>query len=898
MLLCQHGELIFGPPAAPGYERVSTTVTALPDREVRSPSSWIREYHPALPIYPRSRPPPFIPTRSSNAGRYASCLRGYHGLSFSDQPCHSFTSRLPGVVPSQPSAHHSHLASANMVAMDSFIHVAAWTHHQSPSPKPQPSFGSLRTLTNYPPVDGPTLKKSPSIMSQASDLFASKDAFSLEVPHIRRMSSQQTLMEDEEFSTSPDPRRNSPNPNSPQPRHPDLDDEVAALSTKLINAINHQTSLDDTLSTTRLELERSKERMRELEEINAQQREKLAGDMWIRRSAAEADKNKLLGRIVEEKRQRAEVEKEKRKIEQELENLTTALFEEANNMVISAKEDAQKEHDVLQRKNDLLKSQLANTEDLLKSQQEQLAELKLVMEQMTLERDDHSGTTPSSPGFSKFDSRDDDTTVSDSGSQGLGLMEPSSPTHPTSLTHLLQPVLRTDLAAYDDFVALIQTSKRAPSRLSSGSSYTGTLLSLTSTGPSNASAVSLAAALTTSSVLSPQISNTAASVHSNASISAPLPPLKETKFYKRALVEDVEPTLRLDMAPGLSWLARRSVLTAITEGTLVVEPVPTNSPFAAISKPQFYPCSLCGENRRDAPHLRMHRFRTSEADSAQRYPLCKYCLSRVRSTCDFLGFLRIVKDGHWRVDDVDAERATWEESVRLREQMFWCRIGGGVVPASHAHAHSASVDEKCAPVRHETPRAPAEIESHVKSDVSSDETAQALPAPTTTGGSAGPTTEVGTRATPKPATPAEPAIESATEPATEPVAEPVVELVTEPVVESAAEPVAEPVVEPVAEPVVEPAAEPAAEPAPESIPEPVAEAVFEVIIDDTTESTTSDEAVAQAAEDQQPEVAEKATEEESGACGSTEAHEVQDSDLDKDEVKKLSITIPGALSAE
>jgi hypothetical protein len=47
--------------------------------------------------------------------------------------------------------------------------------------------------------------------------------------------------------------------------------------------------------------------------------------------------------------------------------------------------------------------------------------------------------------------------------------------------------------------------------------------------------------------------------------------------------------------------------------------------------------------------------------------------------------LRILKDGHWRADDEESERAAWEESVRLREQMFWCRIGGGVVPAHHSH---------------------------------------------------------------------------------------------------------------------------------------------------------------------------------------------------------------------
>lgn len=506
--------------------------------------------------------------------------------------------------------------------------------------------------------------------------------------------------------------------------HPDLDNEVATLSTKLINAINHQTSLDDTLTSTRQELEESREQIRELEEKVAHQNEQLSGEVWIRRSTVESEKAQLLLRVAEEKRQKVEVEREKKKIEQELENLTAALFEEANKMVISAKEDAQREHDAIQRKNDLLKAQLADTEGLLRSQQEQLTELKLVMENMTSERDDHSGTTPSSPGFSKFDSRDDEQTT-DSTSHSV-MTEPFSPTYPTNLTHLLQPVLRTDLTAYEDFLALVKTSKRAPSRVSSGS-YSGLnpLLGLASAGsaPSNASTTSLSTAGTPSANSSPQTPNTPSSALSATSATAPLPPLKETKFYKRALAEDVEPTLRLDIAPGLSWLARRSVLTAMTEGTMVVEPVPTSSSFAAITKPQFYPCSLCGDNRKDTAHLRMHRFKTSEADSAQRYPLCKYCLNRVRSTCDFLGFLRIVKDGHWRADDADAEKAAWEESVRLREQMFWSRIGGGVVPASQLNtAPTASVGEKSPRASHDVQQALPETTSVTPTEASSNET--------------------------------------------------------------------------------------------------------------------------------------------------------------------------------
>jgi len=351
-------------------------------------------------------------------------------------------------------------------------------------------------------------------------------------------------------------------------------------------------------------------------------------------------------------------------------------------MVITARESAQKEHELVTRKNDQLKAQLADTESLLKSHQEQLSELKQVMEQMTEERDDQtSQTEPSTPGLSRFDKDE----VRDSAAlQAASMAEPASPSYPTSFTHLLHTVLRTDLAAYDDFTALLKMSKNVVgSRVSSGSyGSIGLGLGLGAYAgsqhvPTNGSISSIATVGTVGS--SPGTPTTPASSISAKSSTEPnsLTPLSKTEFYKRALAEDIEPTLRLDTSPGLSWLARRNMQNAICDGTLVVDPMPTTT------RPHSFPCSLCGETRKDAAHTRSHRFRTSENDNAQKYPLCKYCLGRVRSTCDFLGFLRILKDGHWRADDAESEKAAWEESVRLREQMFWARMGGGVVPILH-----------------------------------------------------------------------------------------------------------------------------------------------------------------------------------------------------------------------
>ncbi|KAM0355638.1 hypothetical protein ACHAPU_000023 [Fusarium lateritium] len=512
----------------------------------------------------------------------------------------------------------------------------------------------------------------------------------------------------DEMSTIPDPRSRAISPANDSgiatpSHHPDLNDEVATLSNKLINAINHQTTLDDSLSAARHELDTARDRIRNLETQNAAQREMLTGDVWVRKHTVEDEKKVWQSKVAAERQKRLDTEMEKKKIEQELENLTAALFEEANKMVIAAKEEAKADHEFLQRKNDQLRAQLVDTESILKSQQEQLVELKHVMEHMASGQNEHTNpTAPSSPGLTKPDIRDDHLSSTEEQAPSLwgNVVEPA---HPTSFTHLIQPVLRTDLASYDDFVCLTRVSRnRTSNRVSSGSvsalnALTGFGLggSLSSAHPSNGSTTSLGMPMPGPGS-APQSPNTPASTVSAASNASatPLPGLRETKFYKRVLAEDIEPTLRLDIAPGLSWLARRSVIASIADGTLVVEPVPTTGTLVALTKPQFYPCSLCGDSRKDPQYLRNHRFRTNETDSAQRHPLCKYCLIRVRSTCDFLGFLRMIKDGHWRADNEDHEKAAWEESVRLREQMFWSRIGGGVVPSIPA---PVSVDMEKSP---------------------------------------------------------------------------------------------------------------------------------------------------------------------------------------------------------
>ncbi|KAL8965486.1 MAG: hypothetical protein Q9197_006489 [Variospora fuerteventurae] len=465
-----------------------------------------------------------------------------------------------------------------------------------------------------------------------------------------------------------------------------LSSEVTTLSNKLIRAINHQTDLDDNLVKARQELDEAHRRVKQLEAAAEEHDAMLASGELIHRSQAERQKVDLINNLAYEQKQRGVMEKDKRGMEQELEALTTALFEEANQMVAAAR----KEREAADRRSDQLRAQLSETELLLGTHQEQLAQLKIVIHEMSGDREEsefrtESLTAPSTPVLQMLETMHqvDDNSHSPPTAAEKEIVAPAPP---TSFTHLLHPVLRTDLQAYDDFHALLSLPRRSLPRSSVPSGSLGSLnvtnlnnlaardhKHAPSRFPSNGSTSSLSiSASYSSSPATPSSTNSSISSSDSPSHAAAL---KETRFYKRALAEDIEPTLRLDTAPGLSWLVRRTVVNSMSEGSLVIEPMPTAIKYS------IFACSLCGECRKGDEHARTHRFRTSENDNAQRYPLCGFCLIRMRASCDFLGFLRMVKDGLWRADCHKAEFNAWEECVKLRERMFWAKIGGGVVPA-------------------------------------------------------------------------------------------------------------------------------------------------------------------------------------------------------------------------
>jgi chromosome segregation ATPase len=147
-------------------------------------------------------------------------------------------------------------------------------------------------------------------------------------------SKRSSRFDDSSFSTLQDPRlavgAEVSHSTSSSHHHPDLSNEVAALSVKLIQAINNQTNLDDSLVATRQELERAQGKIQALEFQNEKYRRDIDTKVYTKKAESDREILQLRNELAEEQTQRASVEKGKKTIEQELETLTAALFEEAN----------------------------------------------------------------------------------------------------------------------------------------------------------------------------------------------------------------------------------------------------------------------------------------------------------------------------------------------------------------------------------------------------------------------------------------------------------------------------------------------------------------------------------------------------------------------------------------
>ncbi|KAI7464221.1 hypothetical protein KC351_g15549, partial [Hortaea werneckii] len=251
---------------------------------------------------------------------------------------------------------------------------------------------------------------------------------------------------------------------------PDLSAEVAMLSTKLVNAINYQTNLDDSLQATRHELEHTQAQLSRVTQAKAKYDDDITNGILVKKAHVDAQIAKLREELAKEKAAREASEKSRKQTEGELENLTTALFEEANGMVAAARKDTE----AAEKRNSHLRSQLSDTEELLASQQGQLQDLKTVMERMeraSSEQEAAAHRDPSVPS-TPINSTTATWDALQFSPNGAALAE-VPPNHPLHFSQLLVPVMRNDVSAYADFQELLASARRAMphSRGNSGSTH-------------------------------------------------------------------------------------------------------------------------------------------------------------------------------------------------------------------------------------------------------------------------------------------------------------------------------------------------------------------------------------------------------------------------------------------
>ncbi|WRT64761.1 uncharacterized protein IL334_001695 [Kwoniella shivajii] len=297
-----------------------------------------------------------------------------------------------------------------------------------------------------------------------------------------------------------------------------LSDQSIALNQKLISSIGKSSDLEDELHELQNSHLTLNKKADELEREKNRWEESMNTGLLVERSQIKDEMQRLAAGLVEEERKRGSAEKMKEQVENEVDDLTAKLFDQANAMVATERMSR------------------AEAEARLKSTEENLAAAEAAVRDMQL----HLQSLPSNSTQQSSSSSLPAHTNGDSTSSGVGLVK--------------RKYLSSHIP-YTEFISFI--------------THLRTLRPIKD--------------ISKNTFQPPLITN-----------------LLTQSFLVRTINEDNDTTLRLDIAPDLSWLSRRSVSQAIISGELIIEPVSTSTllsnPNTSISNIHDLNCSLCGKS--------------------------------------------------------------------------------------------------------------------------------------------------------------------------------------------------------------------------------------------------------------------------------------------------------------
>ncbi|KOG96905.1 guanine nucleotide exchange factor SEC2 [Saccharomyces eubayanus] len=418
--------------------------------------------------------------------------------------------------------------------------------------------------------------------------------------------------------------------------------QVTSLSTQLIESVDKQSHLEEQLNKSLRTIASQKSAIDNYNQLKTDYD-------TLKQTLSERDEEvmRLNGNIAKETQLRTKAEDESGKLNREVEDLTASLFDEANHMVA----DARKEKYAIEILNKRLTEQLREKDTLLETLTLQLKNLKKVMHSL-----------------------DNESTVTNNSGRYSTILSDSATSSSTSLNK-------------------VPTSNSFTSQdMYSGIVYSPTISSIRYDSNLYNEFLKFVAAL-------PHCENIKATS-------------SESKLIRRLVNDEIQPILKIDNASGIGWLVKKTLLSLIIDGMVVVEPLSgvnatyqigynSSSPVkqATSNMPKMFKfpldsppvavhaaCSFCGESRDDIiEHARMYVLKTlhKSDDGAEHvtntYPLCHWCLLKVRQTCEIFAFLRSLKVGAWHLEKVTLQNIAKGDLERFSEVTKRTKSEGGRV---------------------------------------------------------------------------------------------------------------------------------------------------------------------------------------------------------------------------
>lgn len=378
-----------------------------------------------------------------------------------------------------------------------------------------------------------------------------------------------------------------------------LTEEVTLLSTKLVEAVQKQLEMADTMHNLQRELEQLRLATAPLRKLDENYRKLLP------------KYNRALDDVRITREARAVAEKENAKLKAEVEDLTASLFNEANEMVLNALREAYN----FKVKNRKLIEELEEKDVIISSLQENLKEVKLMLYKMEDEKKRSSLTRANSlqrMGLVRLVRLIRSVLGEFVLPEQLALDEEFSDDHSALSELLFLPLVRAvrvDLNNYNhDFKAFVYTIIRPE--------------------------------------FTYELSN-----------------LKTLRFFKKIWNEELETAITLVPQQTLiikNWTRSKNFWNTVCDGRAKIEPVKGinenfklsyrgNTPTADLAPVAIKePCLFCGERRDDMlEHARLYYFKLlgeNDDDVVHAlYPICNYCTYKLRNICEFFAKLRYIR---------------------------------------------------------------------------------------------------------------------------------------------------------------------------------------------------------------------------------------------------------------